>query len=213
MRYYFHFSIPVLHQALSLWALLMIFIVPTLCWCGRKLPTRRLLRRIAATSVLVLYATGVIAYTFLPLPDQDTFICPDGWGNTYPRFYLGWSLQFAIAANDGLLGALFSTYMLQMLLNVLLFLPFGFLARWRWGASFRTVMFSAFSASLTIELTQVTGIWGYYDCAIRTFDAEDIFNNTLGALIGWSALAAWQHRHTLPRHLRHLFGRQGTTGP
>lgn len=207
MRYYFYFSIPVLQQALSLWVLLMVFIVPALWWFGRHLPARRLLRRIAATGVLVLYATGVIAYTFLPLPDRDAFVCSDGWGSTYPRFFLGWSIEFAIAANDGLLGALFSIYVLQMLLNVLLFVPFGVLARWRWGASFRTVLFAAFGTSLAIELTQLTGIWGYYDCAIRTFDAEDIFNNTLGAVLGWGALAAWQYRHTLPGQLRRLFGR------
>ena len=187
MRYYFYFSIPVLQQALSLWVLLMVFIVPALWWFGHHLPTRRLLRRIAATGVLVLYATGVIAYTFLPLPDNDVFVCPDGWGSTYPRFFLGWSIDFAIAANDGLLGALFSIYVLQMLLNVLLFAAFG--------------------TSLAIELTQLTGIWGYYDCAVRTFDAEDIFNNTLGAVLGWGALAAWQHRRTLPGQLRRLFGR------
>lgn len=69
------------------------------------------------------------------------------------------------------------------------------------------MLFAAFGTSLAIELTQLTGIWGYYDCAIRTFDAEDIFNNTLGAVLGWGALAVWQHRHTLPGQLRRLFGR------
>lgn len=206
MRYYYHFSLTVLQQALPLWLALMVFVVPVTWWFSRSLPAGRLLRRIAATGVLLLYATAVIAYTFLPLPDRDTWSC-SSWNNTYPRLFLGWSISFALRTSNGLVDALFSAYVLQMLLNALLFVPFGILARWRWGVSFRTVLFAAFGTSLAIELTQLTGIWGYYGCAIRTFDAEDLFNNTLGAVLGWALVAGWQHRQTLPGQLRHLFGR------
>lgn len=195
-----------LQQALSLWALLMVFIVPALWRFGRHLPTRRLLRRIAAMGVLVLYATGVIAYTFLPLPDNDVFVCPDGWGGTYPASSWDGVLTSPLPPTTACSTPFFDLRATDAAERAALraLWPAGPLSL---GASFRTVLFAAFGTSLAIELTQLTGLWGYYDCAIRTFDAEDIFNNTLGAVLGWGALAAWQYRHTLPGQLRRLFGR------
>lgn len=206
MQYYLSYSLSSFSQALVLWALVMLLLAPALWWRWRHQPTTYLLRHLAATSVLVLNITGIIAYTLLPLPSRNEFICPAGWGDTYPRFFLGWSFEFALRDNNSLLSALFSIYVLQMLLNVLLFVPFGLLARWRWRASFRTVLLAAFGTSLAVELTQLTGLWGYYGCAIRTFDAEDLFNNTLGAVLGWGVLATWQNRKTLPGQIRRLLG-------
>lgn len=207
MRYYLNYSIPVIQQALSLWLVLAVIALPATWWFNRHLATRALVRRLGVVALVLLYATGLIAYTLLPLPDRDTFVCPVGWGNTYPRFFLGWSLQFALREHGSLLGALFSTYILQMLLNILLFVPFGVFAYLFWKAHFRTVLLAAFGVSLAIELTQLTGLWGYYGCAIRTFDAEDLFNNTLGAVLGWGVLVAWQHRGQLGGIVKRLLHR------
>lgn len=35
------------------------------------------------------------------------------------------------------------------------------------------------------ELTQVTGLYGIYNCAYRLFDIDDLFLNTLGGVIGF----------------------------
>jgi hypothetical protein len=40
------------------------------------------------------------------------------------------------------------------------------------------------SVSLLIETTQLTGIWGLYDCAYRYFDVDDLLLNTSGAVLG-----------------------------
>lgn len=207
MRYYLNYSLPVIQQAIWLWLILALVALPLTWWGSRHLATRALMRRLGRTSIVLLYATGVVAYTLLPLPDRDTFVCPAGWGNTYPRFFLGWSLQFALREHSSLLEALFSTYILQMLLNILLFIPFGIFAYLFWKAHFRTVLLAAFGVSLVIELTQLTGLWGYYGCAIRTFDVEDLFNNTLGAVLGWTFVVAWQCRGYLLETLKRLFAR------
>lgn len=207
MRYYLNYSVPVLQQAFVLWLLLVTLTLPAAWWMSRHLPARTLARRLGAMALVLLYATGLIAYTLLPLPDRSTFVCPDGWGKTYPRFFLGWSLQFALREHGSLLEALFSTYILQMLLNIVLFIPLGVFAYLLWKAPFRTVLLGAFGISLVIELTQLTGLWGYYGCAIRTFDAEDLFNNTLGALLGWGVVSAWPRRRYLVGVVKRLLSR------
>lgn len=207
MRYYLDYSIPVIQQAFSLWLVLALVALPATWWLSRPLAARTIVRRLGTVALVLLYATGLVAYTLLPLPDRASFVCPHGWGNTYPRFFLGWSLQFALREHGSLVDALFSTYILQMLLNIVLFVPFGVFAYLLWKAHFRTVLFAAFAVSLAIELTQLTGLWGYYGCAIRTFDAEDLFNNTLGAVLGWGVVVAWRHRGQLGRSVKRLLGR------
>lgn len=207
MRHYLQYTLSILQQASTLGLTLLAITLLALTLLARRQGKKPTLRASLQATLCTLYATGVIAITTLPLPAKDNYICPVGWGDAYPRFFLGWSYEFALRDNGSFLGAIFSIYTLQVLLNILLFLPLGLLLYWIWGSSFRTVLFTAFAASLTIELTQVTGLWGYYDCAIRTFDVEDIFSNTLGAVMGWAALAAWKNRATLPGAIRRLLGR------
>ena len=71
-------------------------------------------------------------------------------------------------------------------LNILLFVPFGYLLpllrkradRWR------KVVLCGFVLSLGIELIQLVTHLGM-------FDLDDLMNNTLGALLGWLCHAIW----------------------
>ena len=73
-----------------------------------------------------------------------------------------------------------------IVLNILLFVPFGYLLplfrkradRW-WK-----VLLCGFAASLTIELLQLVTRYGM-------FDLDDLMHNTLGALLGWGCYAGW----------------------
>ena len=73
---------------------------------------------------------------------------------------------------------------LQVVLNVVLFLPFGVFVRLitHRGVVVATVL--GFAVSLLIEVTQLTGVWGVYPCAYRLFDVDDLLTNTLGAFLG-----------------------------
>ena len=42
-----------------------------------------------------------------------------------------------------------------------------------------------FLASLLIEVTQLTGIFGLYPCAYRFFEVDDLITNTTGTLLGY----------------------------
>lgn len=54
------------------------------------------------------------------------------------------------------------------------------------------VLFGA-TLTVTIELTQLTGIWGIYSCAYRQFNVDDLLLNMLGVLAG-AAIARVRER-------------------
>ena len=123
----------------------------------------------------VLYLLGLVCFTLYPLPEGDS-----GPGITYGLDPIWNPLHFVgdIAA-DGL------PAVAQLVANVALFAPFGFIAGrgMRLGAPASVAL--GFLASLGIELAQLTGLFGVYPYAYRTFETTDLATNTLGALCGW----------------------------
>ncbi|EON73623.1 VanZ family protein [Lysinibacillus sphaericus] len=75
----------------------------------------------------------------------------------------------------------------QAFFNFLLLMPFGVYLRYflrnrkYWKRAF---MFS-FLLTLFYETTQVTGIYGIFNCAYRIFDVDDLMLNSVGALFGF----------------------------
>lgn len=155
---------------------------PTLVIQTRRYGTlsfRRLLGA-AATSV---YAVALVAYTLLPLPDT-TANC--GLSAAALELVPGHSIGDILRETQGLsiVSTLTSRATLQVALNVALFLPFGIIARRYWGRGPGMSILLGAALSLVIETTQLTGIWGIYDCAYRVADIDDLIANTAGAAIG-----------------------------
>lgn len=68
--------------------------------------------------------------------------------------------------------------------NTVLFIPWGIgLRRW-WGMPWGRVLGACLVVSLSIEATQLTGVWFVYDCSFRVFDVDDSLANCLGGLLG-----------------------------
>lgn len=86
-----------------------------------------------------------------------------------------------------------SFYFWQIVLNILLFIPFGFsLSTYlnchkRSHHLFPIVLLSAFLLSTSVELLQYLTSRGYTEI-------DDVINNTLGAVIGW-----WGYERVLKR--------------
>lgn len=129
----------------------------------------------AGAYLSVLYLLGLVCFTLYPLPEGDS-----GPGITYGLGPIWNPLHFIddIAA-DG------APAVAQLAANVALFVPFGFIAGrgMRLGAPASAAL--GFLASLCIELAQLTGLFGVYPYAYRTFETTDLATNTLGALCGW----------------------------
>ncbi|UXN31162.1 VanZ family protein [Glutamicibacter sp. M10] len=141
-------------------------------------------RRTITTAAAAVYCFGLFSYTMLPLPSSRSTACVPGRGlpQLNPGHFVN-DFQLTIA-EQGMRGFATSFTLWQVIFNVILFMPLGLLAvRWLRGNIFTAIVLG-FAASLSIELTQYTGIWGLYDCAYRVADVDDIIVNTAGTLAG-----------------------------
>lgn len=92
---------------------------------------------------------------------------------------------------------------LQVLFNVLLLMPLGVYIRYFWQkrAFWKHAFVAGFGLSLFFEVTQLTGLYGYFSCPYRLFDVDDLMLNTSGAVIGFFAaplvLALFPSRESL----------------
>ncbi|WP_431087565.1 VanZ family protein [Paenibacillus sp. 8b26] len=90
---------------------------------------------------------------------------------------------------------------LQVVFNVLMTVPFGMFLRYYFRARWGWCLILSFGLSLFFEVTQLTGLYGFFDHAYRVFDVDDLMANTLGGMLGF-LLGEWFSRF-LPR-LEHL---------
>ena len=156
-------------------ALFVVLFAPLLALQSRHFG-RLTLSRTIASGMIAVYGVALVAYTLLPLPEQDWCALntppPPQWRPLHSLDDIanaGSSMSFAV---------------LQVVFNVVLFVPWGALCRGYAGWGWRRTVLSGFAASLLIETTQGTGLWGLYDCAYRVADVDDLIANTLGAAVG-----------------------------
>ncbi|MGB3763847.1 MAG: VanZ family protein [Ornithinimicrobium sp.] len=148
--------------------------------------------RAGKAAAVLSYAAAVLAYTVLPLPSGEAMRqrCASGDGGAGIQL-MPFHFLTEVGAGESSRGLvlLADPALWQVVLNVVLFVPLGFLL-WRllpgraWAA-----LGVAVGCSLGIEMTQGTGLWFLYDCAYRVFDVDDVLANGLGAACGM-ALAA-----------------------
>lgn len=133
--------------------------------------------------VVVFYFLGLACMTVYPLPDGTS-----GLGITYGTTPGLNPLRFLNVIRHPTGFGVF-----ELTANVALFVPLGFIAArgLGWGPV-RSVL-AGFAVSLLVETTQLTGDWGLYPYAYRTFDVEDLVMNTFGAFIGWMGAAVLGH--------------------
>ncbi|MEI2811788.1 MAG: VanZ family protein [Nocardioides sp.] len=135
-----------------------------------------------------VYGLALWTYTLLPFPAGDGFRCQES------RLSVWISLRPVL--RHGLLPLaelLHRVAFQQLAFNVLLFVPLGFFVRWVVHRGVLASVVLGFLVSVSIEVTQITGVWGLYRCAYRTFDVDDLITNTAGALIGGAL--AWVFIH------------------
>lgn len=123
-----------------------------------------------------VYGLALWTYTLLPVPPAGDYTCKEP-----RRTPFGTIGELSLGPPATMLR---DPAVLQVVLNVLLFVPLGYYVRriLRRGVVVATVL--GLGVSLLVELTQYTGVWGIYRCAYRELDVDDLMVNTLGALIG-----------------------------
>lgn len=137
---------------------LALLAVPVLCL--RRPCTRS--RRVLA-SALYLYLCGVLALTLLPIIEKLPYVPEHAFSANLRPFrdlLHGWGDSVG-----------------QIVLNLLLFLPFGILVPLNSGKGFAFTLLMATACSAAIELLQP-----FFD---RTCDITDLITNTLGCACGY----------------------------
>ncbi len=169
---------------------------------GMRLRTKKTgrahsIRQYLLTASFALFLASILSLTLTPIGSANSVTNPELY---YPRFYVGWSWQQAWNLTNGMgLRRFATTVYAQLFFNIAMFIPLGFFTAGclRWGL--RATALSGFALSSFIELSQLTGNWGLAGFTYRTFDVDDIMNNTAGAVLG--AVCIWVVRTIQKRRL------------
>ncbi len=169
---------------LAIWATVLVpQLIVQRARFGRIVPWR-----VARTAAILCYACLALAVVFLPLPGPGTRAVAQG----IQLVPFQWIHDVRThAAGPGLLDLVTTTPFEQMALNVVLFVPFGIIARVLWRRGLIGTMLLGFACSLAIEVTQLTANWGTAPFQYRIFDVDDLITNTSGAVLGWIAGALY----------------------
>jgi len=130
----------------------------------------------------LVYFWAIWTYTLLPLPDPAGYQCVGA--NIQPFAFVQDIRDSLASSGGGLRAAVMDFAVLQVVFNVVLFMPLGFFIRVLGGRGVVIATLTGLATTALIEFTQLTGVWGLYPCAYRFFDVDDLMANTLGALLG-----------------------------
>ncbi|MDR2895278.1 MAG: VanZ family protein [Propionibacteriaceae bacterium] len=140
--------------------------------------------RLAWSAALLVYGVALITYTLFPLPSADQCRRSTGVLVLDPTIYWRdvWSMHQAGAS----LWSIASSWtVLQVVLNIALFVPLGLIMRHLWEAGIVKATLTGLCLSVLIEATQFTGDWWLAPCPYRVADVNDLIANTAGAVFGW----------------------------
>ena len=78
-----------------------------------------------------------------------------------------------------------SSDLFVVVMNVVMTIPLGIYLRYYFRFDFKKTVLAGLLLSLFFEITQYTGIYGFYDKRYRYAEVDDLITNTLGARIGY----------------------------
>lgn len=183
-----------IETALILFPILSFFlIIPWLIYSYRKFGFLSLWESLVVYS-FAFYLLTALFLVLLPLPDTRNtcaYQSPDTVHYSLTPFYFIGD----IIKNSSVVWSQPTTYVrllsqsvfLQAAFNFLLLLPLGVYLRYflqerrYWKKAFGFGL----GLSLFYEITQITGIYGIYNCAYRIFDVDDLILNSTGTLVGF----------------------------
>lgn len=143
----------------------------------------------------IFYALAAYFLVILPLPESRN-TCAMQSPDTKHFQLIPFYFIYEILTESYIVWSKPSTYInffrhgsfLTAFLNVLILLPLGVYMRYFFNKTMtvKRMLFIGFSVSLFFETTQVTGLYGIYNCPYRLFDVNDLILNTTGAVVGFA---------------------------
>lgn len=140
---------------------LVIFVIPAVFILQYIIFKQRNLSKTAATAVVIFYLVAVFSVVGIPTVTS--------W-HVDPAFNLIPIIDIVNSPLD---------YIRNTVLNIILFVPFGFLLAtlWKEYRSLRTVALAGLTLSILIEVLQIF--------TFRLTDVDDLITNTAGAVLGF----------------------------
>lgn len=137
----------------------------------------------------ILYLQCAYYLVILPLPDPASVTDNPGPFMQLVPFHFVSEFLHGTSLNLGnlstLLPALWEPVVLQPLFNLILTLPFGVYLAYYFKANWKKALILSFLLSLFFELTQLSGLYGFYAKPYRLFDVDDLILNTVGGMAGY----------------------------
>lgn len=182
--------IPI-RTALAVFPLLAAFLTfPYMIYQYRRYGAIPFLRTVILYSFL-LYLLCMYFLVILPLPSIEAVA-----GQTGPTVQL-LPFQFVrdfiretkldIMNPKTYLPALTQNCFLQVICNMVMFLPLGMYLRYYFRCGWGKTAVISFLVSLFFEFTQLSGLYGIYPRGYRLFDVDDLMLNTWGGMLGYAA--------------------------
>lgn len=144
--------------------------------------------------LLLLYLLNAFFLVLLPMPDSRHNAAPAGsMIQLVPLQFIQDILHNTeITRSDpsSYLNVLTGADFLLAAFNVLLTVPFGMFLGYYFRTRWVVCIVLSFALSLLFEITQITGIFGFFDHPYRIFDVDDMITNTLGGIVGFR-IALW----------------------
>lgn len=113
------------------------------------------------------------------------FLCWARWDVVLVVYAVSIYWRYSAFATKHSVGLARSKALFQVIFNILLISPLGFLGSivFRWN--FLKILIFSFFIALFFELTQGTGVFGFFECPYRLFDVDDLMLNASGAVLGF----------------------------
>lgn len=159
--------------------------------------------RLGINYAFLLYMMCVIALVFFPLPTMKDA--------TYQSICRLQAIPFHFVSDivretpfvwnqpQTYLPAIFDWAVLQVVYNVIMFVPFGMYIRYNFHFNGKKAALSSFLFSCFIEAGQLTGLFFTFSQAYRLCDVDDLITNTFGGIIGYGIIALMEkHIPLLP---------------
>jgi len=151
--------------------------------------------RVMVVYSFVLYCMCAFFLTVLPLPNREAVAASEapaiGWvpfRNLYRCMKeIGFDFSHLSTFKDRSLWwrLLKSNDLFLLVANTVMMVPLGFYLRYYFRFDLKKTILCGFLVSLFFELTQLSGLYGFYPKPYRYTDVDDLITNTLGTVIGY----------------------------
>jgi len=188
-----------------------VLLLPAM-WLQRRRFGRVRPSRLVGVAVICVYTMSLAGLTIAPAYDiADTCRSRPGGALRLDPFHSAAELLGLQRGGAGLWELATSFPVLQILMNMALFVPLGLILRGVFRRDVTTSLATAVLLSALIEITQYTGAFGLYPCGVRIADIEDLLANSVGAWVG-ALLAPLLTRWRVPLFAREERRREADGG-